>query len=210
MKRKDRRVGVRGKDGHSKGDVVITGKGIKGTYTGSPTEFTAMSFVYLVVDCSSSMGGSNIIQAKTGAMEFAKEAVKKGYSIGLISFDSEAQLLSAPRRQLSEIQEHVNALRAEGSTNMSDAIDLAATRLGTTGVRVMVLVTDGEPDSVSAAEKAASRAKAKGIDIIAVGTDEADYDFLKRIASRKNLATMVGHEQLKKGIADTAGMLPSG
>ena len=42
----------------------------------------------LVVDCSGSMDGYKMSQVKKGILEFAQDAIKKEYSVGLIKFNS--------------------------------------------------------------------------------------------------------------------------
>jgi len=55
----------------------------------------------------------------------------------------------------------------------------------------------------------AGEAKNAGIEIITIGTDDADEEFLRLLASRKELATKVIREQLGQAIADAAKMLPA-
>jgi len=52
------------------------------------------------------------------------------------------------------------------------------------------------------------RAKERGIEIIAIGTDDADKDFLSRLASRSDLMVKVSRELLGQSIASAAKMLP--
>ena len=76
------------------------------------------------------------------------------------------------------------------------------------GLLVMVIITDGVPDSQVEALTEAEQAKKKGIEIITIGTDDADSNFLKKIASRANLGVKVTREQFKEGITSAAKMLP--
>ncbi len=94
---------------------------------------------------------------------------------------------------------------------MADGIELATLNLrGQTGPLAMVMITDGMPDDQTAALTAAGEAKRSGIDVITVGTDDADQSFLQRLASRNDLVVMVKSEQLGEGIASVAAMLPGG
>ena len=91
---------------------------------------------------------------------------------------------------------------------MARAIELATTQLrGEPGPLAMVVITDGMPDHQGAALGAARDAKKLGIDIITVGTQDADRGFLSRLASRSDLVVTVSDEQLGSGIASTARML---
>ena len=165
--------------------------------------------VYLVVDCSGSMAGDNLSRAKKGAIKFAEEARTKGYSIGLIKFADSAVHLSEPLRQISMLVPIINNMTADGGTNMTDAIRLAAQKLKDTRVySAMVIVTDGMPNNIESALHEAQDAKQRGIDIITIGTDDADQGFLKKLASRTELGIKVPAEQFEKGISLTVRMLP--
>lgn len=165
--------------------------------------------VYLVVDCSGSMEGNCLNQAKRGAINFAKEARTRGYSVGLIKFANDAIHLSEPKREISALFPTINNMSADGTTNMSEAIRLAVQKLkDRKGFRAMVIVTDGMPDSPEDARYKAQEAKKKGIDIITIGTDDADREFLRKLASRTELGVKVSIEQFEKGIISTARMLP--
>lgn len=178
-------------------------------------EVVRMGFVYLVVDCSGSMaGGNKLSQAKKGALNFAEDTLTKGYLTGLIQFGSSATHLCEPQRGVSVLHHHLEMMSAEGGTNMVDAIELATTRLkDKKGFRVMVIVTDGmptagEPDPQTATLLVAQRAKKKDIDIITIGTDDADRGFLRKLASRTELTVMVSRDHLGRGITSAAKMLP--
>jgi Ca-activated chloride channel family protein len=168
------------------------------------------AWALLLLDCSSSMSDSKIDQAKAGARSFANQAGKKGYSVGLIRFATEANVVCDLGQEISILTSAVERLEASGSTNMADAIALATERItGLNGSRVIVLVSDGEPDNRDATIKAALSAKNSGIDIITIAVDHADTEFLKLIATRSDLAAQVPATEIQSGIAGAARMLPS-
>jgi len=204
---------VKAKEGSEEPRVTRVGKRIRIRHTGEAVNVNLKKsgVVYLAVDCSGSMEGGKLAQAKQGAVGFAKEAENKGYLTGLISFESSVTHLCSPQADVSILQKKLEPVTVGGGTNMSDAINLAVEKLsGKKGNRVIVVVTDGMPNEPERALRAAGRAKEKGIDIITIGTDDADYEFLKKLASRDDLATVVQQEQLEKGIVSTANMLPQG
>ncbi len=165
---------------------------------------------FLLVDCSSSMEGSKIQQAKEGALGFAESAIRKRYSVGLISFANSAELLATPQKEQVSFASHLRKLEASGGTNMTDAIELATNHLrALDGTRAMVIVTDGEPNSRETCLAAADQAKAAGIDIITIGTDDADIAFLSQLSTRTDLAIVVAAHQLKSGIATAVNLLPN-
>jgi Mg-chelatase subunit ChlD len=178
--------------------------------SGKPFEpFKHMGIVYLVIDCSGSMTeGSKIDQARKGAIGFSEEARKKGYSVGLIQFASYAIHMLEPQAESASFTSTVENMRAGGSTNMADAILMAKDNLeGKAGERVICIVTDGMPDDKNAALDAASAAKRNGIDIMTIGTDDADNALLEKLSTRKDLSVKVSRGELEQGIVSMAGML---
>lgn len=195
--------------------IAISEQGLEIRHEGKPISFEmpTAGFVYLVVDCSGSMEeGNKLNQAKKGTINFAKEARNKGYLTGLIKFESSATHLCEPVRDVSVLEKEVERINIGGSTNMAAAIVLAHQKLNNRkGTRVMVLVTDGMPTEYGDPElslRAGERAKKDGIDIITIGTDDADSNFLKRLASRTDLGVKVSREQLGISITSAAKILP--
>lgn len=179
--------------------------------TGTPFRMnTGGGIVYLVIDCSGSMGdGDKIEQARRGASGFSRDAKDKGYSVGIISFDSDTRQLLDPQDDLNKIDAALYKLYANNSTNMAAGIKLATEKLkNCTLEKVMCIITDGQVDDRQMAIDAAEEAKHKNIDIMTIGTDDADEEFLKLIATRSELSVKVARTQLESGIASMAKMLP--
>ena len=167
------------------------------------------STVYLVLDCSGSMAGNKLEQAKEGAVEFAFDARGQGYKAGLIAFESSATHLCEPQDNPALLSRFTSNLEAHGGTNMAEAIRLATDKLANLqGQRTMAVVTDGKPDNAEKALAAAEEAKRKGIDIITLGTEDADQAFLRLLASREDLAATTSSAELSEGIRSMANMLP--
>ena len=184
-------------------EIRRKGKPVRGAVSG------ADGVVYLAIDCSASMDGAKLIQAKQGALDFFNEARTKGYSVGLIRFETNARIVGEPQRELASLRRYVNELEIGGSTNMAAGIQLASNKLGAqAGPRAIVVVTDGLPNNREEALAVAQEAKNGGIDIITIGTEDADKAFLAKLATRSGLSVVVSDEDLGRGIASTAKMLP--
>ena len=166
--------------------------------------------VILAVDCSSSMEGDKIRQARRGALEFGQDAVRRGYQVGVIMFSSisATRVVLRPSAALELFQTSLEKLTASGNTAMANGIDLAVSEIGGRPGGVICIVTDGEPNSQKDTSASARAARAKGIEIMAVGTDDADWKFLSQIVSRTELAAKVDRVQFRAQIAGMAKKLP--
>lgn len=139
--------------------------------------------VALLIDCSGSMSGERIAEAKKAAISFLKNFRTVNGSIGLITFPGGiAHKLS---QNFASIKKKIDDLNADNGTPMTEAIDQAYAQMlvATEYEKTIVLLTDGAPASSSSAEASAEIAKKKGIRIITIGVSGADEAFLKRIAS---------------------------
>jgi Mg-chelatase subunit ChlD len=167
------------------------------------------AYVYLVIDTSGSMADSKLEQAKQGALDFAKDAFRKEYAVGLISFNSAVRLICEPTNDKAVLKQSIDGLNASGSTNMSEAISLAHEHFNSIqNTRVMVIVTDGQPDNVKKTLNEATNAKQDGIDIITIGTDDADQQFLKSLATRSELGSKVSKAVFSQAISSASNLLP--
>ncbi len=141
-------------------------------------------YIMLCIDTSYSMEGYSLKQAKAGAINFMKNLDPESASIGLISFDNHARLRMPFTKSMKNLKNAVDALSTAGSTNMAGALEEAYNYIrDVDGQRVIVLLTDGYPDTVSATLARRDVCKQDKIDIIAIGTDGADTKFLKKLAT---------------------------
>ena len=75
--------------------------------------------------------------------------------------------------------------RPRVSTNLTDVLEMARGQLvATDWKRYIVILTDGFPDAPESAVEQALAARGQGIEIVAIGTGDADRDYLGRLASR--------------------------
>lgn len=174
------------------------------------TSSETLHTVYLLLDISGSMNKGKLSQAERGGIAFAEDAIAKGYRVGVIQFSTWARIRTEPTTKLGAIRSALSEIGLQATTNMASAIALATRELAEKREsRVMVLVTDGYPDSASSALAAAREAKQHAITIIAIGTEDADRDFLKKIATASELATIVPDSKLEVAITDAARLLPA-
>jgi hypothetical protein len=92
---------------------------------------------------------------------------------------------------------------------MAQAIKMAhdlLNKLDTT--RVILIATDGIPDNANDALLEGLKAKEDKIDIITIGTDDANQEFLKRLATRADLGKKVTREVFSQAISSASNLLP--
>ena len=166
--------------------------------------------VLFLLDCSGSMSSENKLQyAKKGGIEYAVEANKKNYKVGLISFGSNAKKILDPEDFIERFKTQIMNLEVEGSTNLTDAIHIAREVLVLSfGEKIIFIVTDGYPDDPDSAVKEAQLAAKSGVEIMTLGTDDADHIFLNSIATKKNFSKKVNRNNLQKSIKEMSKLLP--
>jgi len=166
--------------------------------------------IIFLLDCSTSMLlNNNLHFAKKGGIEYAIEANKKGYNIGLISFGSSAIKNLDPQDNVESFINNIIKLEVDGSTNLTDAIHMAREiLLPSLMEKIIFIVTDGFPDNPDSAKNEARLAAKSGIEIMTLGTDDADLNFLNLIATKKEFSNKVNRQFLQQGIKDMSKLLP--
>jgi vacuolar-type H+-ATPase subunit F/Vma7 len=71
----------------------------------------------------------------------------------------------------------------------------------------VVVVTDGAVDNPQMTLALGAKLKAAGVEILAIGTDDADKAFLSELASRPDLGIMVVSQNLRQAITDASRLL---
>jgi Mg-chelatase subunit ChlD len=164
--------------------------------------------VLLLIDTSGSMAGSKIEQAKNGAIDFAQSAIVREYATALAVFADRAAMVCDPTVDPAHFTTKIARIRVGlvgGTTDLAAGLVLAGRFRELAAV---VIVTDGQSNDNDAALEAAASLKGRGVDIICIGTDDADGNFLKRLATRSDLATHVLSQNLRSAITGASRLLP--
>ncbi len=179
--------------------------------TGGDPENATLTRVYLLIDVSSSMAGAPLMEAQSAARAFLDRCDFTRTEVGLVSFSDVVTLQADATDNARKVQAAINRLEADGTTNLAEAVSLARTHLHKTDRRrYVVILTDGYPDAAEAAVAEASRAKAEGIDIVAIGIGSADRDYLRRLASTESGSIFASHGQLVSTFGHIARMIAEG
>jgi Mg-chelatase subunit ChlD len=180
---------------------------LKGTTDNQLAGTPLIKDVLLLIDTSGSMAGDKICQARNGAIDFSRSAAQAGYATGLAVFGDRAAMVCDPTVQSAAFERKVAAVRVGivgGSTNLAAGIDLAAKF---NDLSAVVVVTDGQPNSIEEALLSATVLKQRRIEILCIGTDDADKAFLDQLATRKELALHVGAENIRSSIGQATQLL---
>jgi Ca-activated chloride channel family protein len=139
----------------------------------------------VVIDCSGSMGGTSIAQARKAALELLN-LLRPGDSFNVTLFGSEythlfRTLVPASPRYVTEAWNRLDNLNADmGGTEMEKALDAVFCMGGSDAAPTILLITDGE---IHEHEKLVKRAAKSGhrIFTVGVGTSVAET-FLKSLS----------------------------
>ena len=141
----------------------------------------------LVMDCSGSMYGQSIDDAKKAAESFVCRSLQPSRQIAVVAFPG--GVMSTPTGDLGRLTDAIHNLTPIGSTPMAqglrDARDLLRPRAGVQ--RVFVVMTDGHPDDPDAVTAEIHRIRSTGGRVVAIGVGpQVQQEFLRGLASSPN------------------------
>ena len=173
--------------------------------TNDGDELTSSVSICLAFDCSYSMTGTKFKLALNTA-KMIVDLLDERHSLSLIAFHTNSDIVIkdvVPTENEKEaIKKKINKLKSYlgGSTNMASGIKRAAKVLsdGDADVNIMVILSDGKPDSRNSAQREANRATEAGIQLFAVGIgDSYNAAQLLRLVSPSNGAVFGDSEENK-------------
>ena len=159
----------------------------------SPDENTKIKQVdhhwCLSIDCSASMDGDKMEQAKTAAINLVR-ALPSDDLVSIVTFDSSAEEILAPKPAFERqyIESIINEIEIGGATDMYEGISLAFSKpiarvqqRSPDVINTMLLITDGDPTTgktdVSDFVQLAKEVRDGGVSLDAVGIgDEYGQD----------------------------------
>jgi tight adherence protein B len=139
----------------------------------------------LVVDTSGSMRGPGIVAARAAARDFIT-AAPRNVRVGLETFSDEASLVVRPTVDRQQLLSALPSLRVGRKTALYDALVAAAAATGRSGLRRLVVVSDGA-DTVSHAGLqqtiAALADRHIAVEVVGLDTAAADNAVLQQVAT---------------------------
>ncbi|WP_346684324.1 Hsp70 family protein [Megamonas hypermegale] len=189
VKAKDRKTGVEKEIKIEKGTKAVAGK------QQNPIDFM------LLLDTSGSMYGRALTEAKKACNALLDEMIDFSvHRVGLVTFDSTAHKLSKLSKDKEMLKSYVSDISATGGTNMVSALHLAYDELSNSkNERVVIIVTDGYPDSIAETLNFAAKLKFANMRIIAIGVGSGiKFDFLKHLAGINDAYKLNNMSELRK------------
>ena len=162
--------------------VTVGGKSVEATVSQVQQESRS---AFIVIDTSGSMGGPGIPAAAQAARAYLS-VVPPDVRIGLVTFSDTAHLVILPTQDRAAVARMLPGLKAQGETALYDGLMVALTRLGSSGSRSVILLSDGA-DTVSKSGLATTRQAigTSGVRVEVVGfhTAESQDSVLASLAS---------------------------
>jgi uncharacterized protein YegL len=160
----------------------------------------SVQHVTMVIDTSGSMRDDNKLEeVKRAAIAFVQRQANSATGVALVEFSSNASTVQAMTRDVNALTAKINELEANGGTNIGAAVIEGGRTLAADDARnvpsSLLLFTDGRPDVSGESEAqgrrraiaAAEQVRASGVKIIAIGTEDADPNFLAELTGSRDL-----------------------
>lgn len=159
--------------------------------------------IVLLIDSSSSMGGSKIDEVKAAATKFVQRQDLNKNKLGVVTFGARVDTLASLTNNSRELEQAIASIQDRGGTPMAEGINLATSELRLTPLNPSILLfTDGQPDSSSRATLAAKVASQQGINLVAVATGDADVNYLTRLTGDRSLVFFANSGEFDRAFRD--------
>ena len=157
--------------------------------------------VCLLIDCSGSMlygGGAGegigqkLHEVKAAAEDFVGRHNSPDDRIAVVGFGTRVHRAAKLTSNQAELRQAIEELYDGGGTAMHIGLKAAADQLSNSpeagdAPRSILLFTDGQPDNAEAALGAAKACREQKLKIVAIGTGDADMDYLAQITGNSKL-----------------------
>jgi Ca-activated chloride channel homolog len=146
--------------------------------------------IVLVIDRSGSMDGAAMKEVKTAAKEFVTGQDLSQNQIAIVDFGVGAKVATPLTSDKTALNDIIDTLESDlgGSTDMAQGLEAAIGEIQSTAFQpIILLFTDGVPDSPGDTTIISQQAISQGIKLVAIGTGGADQTFLQQLTGDPNL-----------------------
>ncbi len=156
---------------------------------------TSQIDILLTVDLSGSMSGMPLEEAKKAMKDFVDKMDNSFTKIGLIPFANSAYCELTPTKNYHKVKKNINKLEISdkyGYGNSTHPFELSYSELikSTADKKYIIVLTDGMWSYMDKAIVAAKQCHKAGIEVMTLGFGTADYNFLRKIASIDEFASL--------------------
>ncbi|MEY8328088.1 Hsp70 family protein [Lachnospiraceae bacterium 48-33] len=171
--------------------------------------------VFLTVDLSGSMSGIPLKEAQKAMKKFVSEMDRSFVKIGVIPFANSANCELLPTSDYYKVERTIDKLEISdkyGYGNSAHPFDLSYSKLmkSSADIKYIIVLTDGMWAYTDKAISAAKKCHKSGIEVMALGFGSADYDFLKKIASTDEFASLTNLSDLGGSFSKIAQVIGEG
>ena len=167
--------------------------------------------IILLIDKSGSMRGEELTEAKRASHKLVDEMVDfSAHRLSIVAFGDDAELRSGLTNQPELLVPAIDGIEAYGGTNMMSAFEYGAKLLANSGSRerVMIMVTDGYPNTRQKTIQVAQNIKSQGIRLIAIGVGSGvDLDFLTQLVGAENAKQLDNMHELTEAFRSVMQMI---
>ena len=164
--------------------------------------------IILAVDLSGSMSGEPLVQAQNAMVDFTTQMDAEHTRIGLLAFADRCRMKIDPTNDYTKLIKEIKNLEVGevGGCNAAQPFMEAGCvlRKSKGDASYLVVLTDGCWMNPSDAIAEAIKLHKNGIEVIALGFGGADYDFLKKIASMDDFASLTNLSDLSGSFSKIA------
>ena len=157
-----------------------------------------MNFV-LLLDTSGSMGGS-MGDVRRAACALAGEIIDLNvHKMGIVTFDDDAKTYSELSQSAEMLHQRISSIYSGGGTALCAGFEAAEKVIArASGEKVIIVVTDGCPNSERGSIRTAEQLRAKGIKIVAIGAGSIRESFLQKLVGTENFYLIRNMGQLQE------------
>ncbi len=139
----------------------------------------------IVLDCSGSMAGTPLDDAKQAAQLCVDNMDAETQQIAVVSYSDSATLTVPQTNSSTALTSGINGLGSLGGTNISAGVTAGVDALSGEGSKAMILLTDGQDgNSQEAMQEAIDYANANDVAIYTVGFGDINASYLTDIADQ--------------------------
>jgi molecular chaperone DnaK (HSP70)/uncharacterized protein YegL len=170
--------------------------------------------ILLAVDLSGSMYGSPLQQARKAMADFVDNFGEGSVKIGVIGFADGVKPILAPDGDYKKVKKIIKTFSENGVGVGNDAEPFTETykifSRCDADLKYLIVLTDGCWSYQDEAIKAAEKCHASGIEVIALGFGGADANFLRKIASKDDMASLTNLSELGGSFSKIAQAIGGG